>query len=76
MNVKPIGRVLKKPTCTWLSDADHNRLSALAEANGVTVAAYLRSIIVDALADEAARAILQTDGLRVSNTASCQVERI
>ena len=48
-------RVLKKPVTTWLETLDYEKFSAIAESNGVTVAAYLRAIIVDVIADETAR---------------------
>ena len=58
MNTKPYERVLKKPVCTWLSTLDYDRLHAIADANGVTLAAYLRAIIVDTIADETARSAI------------------
>lgn len=51
MNVKPPDRVLRKPVCTWVSRTDYERFHAIADSNGVTVAAYLRAMIVDVLAE-------------------------
>ena len=76
MNVKPAGRVLRKPACTWLNVIDYEQLKAIAQAEGVTIAAYMRSMIVDVLADEADRRTLSAERLRLSPTASCQAERI
>jgi hypothetical protein len=53
--MKPSGTVLRRPACTWLSVPDYEKLSAIAGAHNVTLAAYLRSIIVDVIADETAR---------------------
>ncbi len=52
MNVKPPAEVLKRPVCTWLKAADYAKFEALALRSGVTVSTYLRSIVVDALAEE------------------------
>ncbi len=41
-----------KTICTWISLDDCERLSALAKENSVSVCAFVRSIIVDAIADE------------------------
>ena len=49
--------VLRKPICTWLSKAQYERFKILADASGVTVATYLRSIVIDALDDEISRRI-------------------
>lgn len=52
MNTKPPAEVLKRPVCTWLTAADYAKFEALARRSGVTVSTYLRSIVVDALAEE------------------------
>lgn len=52
MNVKSADVVLKHPVCTWLSESDYAQFATLARANGVSVAAYLRSIVVDVLVEE------------------------
>jgi hypothetical protein len=52
MNVKPPESVLKKPCATWLTISDYDKFVALAKKNKVTLAAYLRAIITDTLADE------------------------
>lgn len=52
MNIKPAEAVLKRPLCTWLTAEDYDSFAAIASANGVTMAAYLRSIVVDAIAEE------------------------
>lgn len=52
MTVKSPDTVLKKPVCTWLNQNDYLTFAALADRQGVSVAAYLRSIVVDAIAEE------------------------
>ena len=64
MNHKSPDKVLKRPIATWLSLEDYKRFKDLAEACGVTPAAYLRSIVTDAINDEADRAIRSGDGWR------------
>ena len=44
-----------RPVCTWLSVQDCEKFYALAKGNGVTVAAYLRAVIVDVIEDETER---------------------
>lgn len=41
------------PLTTWMSDGQARRFRAVAEAHGVSAAAFLRAIVLDALADEA-----------------------
>lgn len=48
MNIKPPGCVLENPVCTWLLSADFNWLKKQALTYNVSVAAYIRIIIVDA----------------------------
>lgn len=52
MNVKPADKVLTRPICTWLTTHDYEILCAAAKLNGVTKAAYFRSVLVDAIDDE------------------------
>jgi hypothetical protein len=47
--------VLHRPIATWLSVEDHQRLLAIVERSGISVAAYIRAIVVDAIAEDAAR---------------------
>lgn len=49
---------LRRPVGTWLPVAEHQKLCAIAEAHGVTVATYLKAIVVDVLAEEEIRAAL------------------
>ena len=49
-NCKPM--VGYKPVATWLPEKDLEQLQNLARENNVTVASYLRAIIVDVLQDE------------------------
>lgn len=58
MNTKPAAEVLKRPVCAWLTAADYARFEALALKNGVTVSAYLRSIVVDVLAEEETKPVV------------------
>lgn len=57
MNIKSADVVLKRPVCAWLSEADHERFASIAKANGVTVSAYLRSIVVDVIAEETSKSV-------------------
>ena len=52
MNVKPRDKVLRKPICTWLSESDYRAFETVATSNRVTVAAYLRSIVIDAIQED------------------------
>lgn len=42
-----------KPLTTWLSHSQGERFAAIAKAHGVSIAAFLRSIVVDILDEEA-----------------------
>ena len=42
-----------KQVATWISLTDYEQLGQLAQANHVSIAAYVRGIIVDAIQDEA-----------------------
>lgn len=42
-----------KPITTWLSCSQVERLAAIARAHGVTVATFMRAIVIDVLDDEA-----------------------
>jgi hypothetical protein len=59
VNLKSPEKVLKKPIATWLNLEDYEKFKDLAEASGVTPAAYLRSIVIDAIADEADRKVIR-----------------
>lgn len=41
-----------KQVATWLSLTDYQQLGQLAQANRVSIAAYVRAIIVDAIQEE------------------------
>ena len=69
MNVKPPERVLRHPICTWLTVSDYETISGLAKANGVSMAAYVRAILVDAIEEERER-------FRVSAPTPCHVVTI
>lgn len=51
-NIRPPEAVLRKPVACWLTDKDYDRLCAAADSYGIRVAVFIRSVIVDALADE------------------------
>ena len=51
-NVRPKDQVLSKPVACWLTQKDHRRLIAAAETYSIKVAEFIRSVIIDALADE------------------------
>lgn len=42
----------KRPVTTWLSKEDYSLFCLIAQQHGVTVAVYLRAIVIDALAEE------------------------
>ena len=52
MNLKKPESVLKKPVATWLSRSDYDKFIALVDKNNVTIATYLRAIIIDIIAEE------------------------
>lgn len=59
-----ITAITHKSIATWILHRDFEALQDLAEKNNVTVASYLRGIIVDAIQDELCRPvamILHTD---------------
>ena len=72
MNTKPAGRALRKPVGSWLSYADYLRFEAIVKRSGSSFSTYIRSIIIDVLADEEERQALQDGRLSVSNTPSCK----
>jgi hypothetical protein len=52
VNVRPPHLVLKNAITTWLSDSDFAAIRNLAKRSGVPSSVYLRTIIVDAIAEE------------------------
>lgn len=65
MNKKQPSVVLRRPLTTWLTNEDFEKIKALAKSHGVSTAAYMRSIVVDVLAEE-------TESFRISSAAACQ----
>lgn len=57
MNCKPASVVKKHPVCAWLSKADYELFVTIAASNGVTVSAYLRSMVVDVIAEETSKSV-------------------
>ena len=57
MNVKSPDVVLKRPVCVWLSEADHEKLDAIAKSHGVKISTYLRSVLVDVIAEETSKSV-------------------
>ena len=53
-NFKPPDRVFRYTVATVLAISDYEAVKRLAAAQGVSVSTYVRSIVVDAIADEAA----------------------
>lgn len=51
-NIRPPDMVLKKPVACWLTQADYDRLAVAASRYKVCLAVFIRSCIIDALADE------------------------
>ena len=72
MNAKSAGKALRKPVACWLSLADYARLEEIVKRSGVNFSSYIRSMIIDVLADEEERTALRGVGLSVSNTPSCK----
>jgi hypothetical protein len=58
VNIKPRDRVLNKTVGACVSDAIYAKLVVLAIAQGVTISEYVRGVIVDAVADEDAKAVI------------------
>lgn len=57
MNCKPADKVVTRPVCAWLSQADYDAFVAIAKSNGVAVSAYLRSLVVDVIAEESSKRV-------------------
>lgn len=57
MNVKSIGGVVSRPVCVWLSETDHEKLDAIAKAHGVKISTYMRSVLVDVIAEETSKSV-------------------
>lgn len=76
MNVKPIAVVLRRPVCTWLTKNDYEALAAIiARTPGVSMAAYLRSIVVDAIAEETGKRTDVIGSKRVAHETRAAVGR-
>lgn len=48
----PPGRILNKIVSVCLRQEDYDTLVAIADKNGIKMSVYLRSIIVDAIAED------------------------
>ena len=70
MDAKP--RIIRKAVCTWVPKPDYERFRAIAKSNGVTAAEYLRSMIVDVLAEESVKVPLSVESLTPLATVPCQ----
>ena len=44
-----------KPLCTWVTESQLAHFQAIAAANNVTPAAYLRAMVVDVIAEESGK---------------------
>lgn len=51
-NIRPPELVLRKPVACWLTDKDYSRLVDASQRYDMCLAVFIRSVIVDALADE------------------------
>lgn len=51
-NIRPPDMVLKKPVACWLTEKDYSRLVDASTKYKVCLAVFIRSVLVDALADE------------------------
>ena len=74
MAVKPKNQHLRRPICTWVNVLDYQMFHDIAVSNGVTIAAYLRAMVIDILAEEAEKSPRQVDSLNVVTAISCQSE--
>ena len=74
MAVKPLNRRLRCPIGTWIDVPDYERFHEIAVANGVTIAAFLRAMVVDVLAEEDDKRALSVESLNSSVPISCQPE--
>ena len=63
MAVKPKNQHLRRPICTWVNVLDYQMFHDIAVSNGVTIAAYLRAMVIDVLAEETQKSSRQVDGL-------------
>ena len=76
MAVKPLNRRLRCPIGTWVDLSDYQRFHDIAVANGVTIAAFLRAMVVDVLAEEADKQALSVGSLNSSVPISCQPDSL
>ena len=74
MAVKPLNRRLRCPIGTWVDLSDYQRFHEIAVANGVTIAAFLRAMVVDALAEEEDKRALSVGSLNSSAAIPCHSE--
>ena len=54
-NVRPLGKAFKHPVTAWLTKADYDFLKRFAVDNNVSVSAYMRAIVIDAIMEEKER---------------------
>ena len=52
MNIKPKPRRLVKTVTTWLTIADYEKFEVIANQDHVSVAALLRGLVIDAIAED------------------------
>lgn len=57
---------LRRPVGTWLTEEDSRKLSAIAKNSRVSVAAYLRAVVVDAIADTPIQELSHAKGSRTA----------
>ena len=74
MAVKPLNRRLRCPIGTWVDLSDYQRFHDIAVANGVTIAAFLRAMVVDVLAEEADKQAPSVDSLNSNAAIPCHSE--
>lgn len=53
-----------RPLCCWLSQMELAHFRAVAQANNVSAAAYLRAMVIDVLAEESGRVPVPRRALR------------
>ena len=54
-NIRPPGKAFKRPITAWFTRDDYDFLKRIAAENKVTVSAYMRAVLIDAIAEERER---------------------
>ena len=57
---KPPERRLARPIAAWITEGDYARLKQVSDAKGVTMASFIRGVLIDAIEDELVNQTLPT----------------